>query len=219
MKLKHIVSVLGITLLLSGCSSVSQQSATVADGTIQNASFGFSGFAFKIPDGFEVYSPAAKNPAEYNELQQMAIRIYDLNKTWHPRGSELFYESFLLMSGQTCFLLITVKSDDAARLYNSPFSDEAVSQWELMPLYNITANRSFELGENRLAAGYTCGYAYEKKGWYYADQKHGSMPFSYEACKVAGSTRNRFILMGFALPEHTKALTAPMKQMMDGMKF
>ena len=219
MKLKNIVSVLGIILLLSGCSSVSQQSATVADGTIQNASFGFSGFAFKIPDGFEVYSPAAKNPAEYNELQRMAIRIYDLNKTWHPRGNELFYESFLLMSDQTCFLLITLKSDDAARLYNSPFSDETVLQWELMPLYNITANRAFELGENRRAAVYTSGYAYEKKGWYYADQKRGSMPFSYEACKAAGIKRDSYILMGFALPEKAGVLTEPMKRMMDGLRL
>ena len=219
MKLKNILSVLGILLLLAGCVSVSQQRAVVADGTIQNASLGFFGFSFKIPDGFEVYNPAAKNPAEYNELQRMAIRIYDANKAYHPRGNEQFYESFLLMSDQSCFLLITLKSFASAQLYNSPFDDAAASQWELMPLYNVTARRSVQLGENRQPAVYSRGSAYEQKGWHYADPKRNSVLFNYEACKVTGSKRDSYILMGFALPEDTKTLTAPMRQMMDGLRL
>jgi hypothetical protein len=220
MKLKNIMSVLGMILLLTGCASVSQQRAVIADGTIQNASLGFFGFSFKIPDGFEVYNPAAKNPAEYNELQRMAIRIYNTNKAYHPRGNEQFYESFLLMSGESCFLLITVKSAVAAeQLYNSPFDTAPVSQWELMPLYNVAAKRSVELGESRHPAVYSRGSAYEQKGWHYADPKRNSMLFNYEACKVAGGKRDSYILMGFALPENASALTAPMQQMMAGLKF
>jgi hypothetical protein len=220
MKLKNILPALGILLLLTGCASVSQQRAVIADGTIQNASLGFFGFSFKIPDGFEVYSPTAKNPAEYNELQRMAIRIYDANKAYHPRGDELFYESFLLMSDESCFLLITVKSAAAtAQLYNSPFDNSPVSQWELMPLYNVTAKRSVQLGETRQLAVYSRGSAYEQKGWHYADPKRNSVLFNYEACKVTGGKRDSYILMGVALPENAKALTAPMQQMMDGLKI
>lgn len=219
MKLKNTVSILAV-LLLAGCSSVSsQRGATVADGTIQNRALGFFGFTFQIPDGFEVYSPAAKNPAEYNDLQRMAIRIYDLNKAYHPRGNELFYESFLLLSDKTCFLLITLKSDTMMRLDNSPFSDDATSTWELMPLYNPTSTRSFELGESRQPAVYTCGSAYEQKGWYYANPKRSGMLFNYEACKIAGGNRDSYILMGFSLPDQAAALKAPMKQMLDGIKF
>jgi hypothetical protein len=220
MKLKIIVFVLGILLLLAGCASVSQQRAVVADGTIQNTSLGFFGFSFKIPGEFEVYSPTAKNPAEYNELQRMAIRIYDANKAYHPRGDELFYESFLLISDKSCFLLITVKSAAAeAQLYNSPFDNSPVSQWELMPLYNVTEKRSVQLGETRQPAVYSRGSAYEQKGWHYADPKRNSVLFNYEACKVTGSKRDSYILMGFALPENAKTLTAPMQQMMDDMKL
>ena len=219
MKLKNIMSGLGILLLLAGCVSVSQQRAIVSDGTIQNASLGFSGFAFQIPPGFEVYSPAAKNPAEYNELQRMVIRIYDTNKAYHPRGNEQFYESFLLMSDESCFLLITLKSFASAQLYNSPFDDTPVPQWELLPFYNMTANRSFELGRTRQPAVYSRGSAYEQKGWYYADSKRNSILFNYEACKVTGGKRDSYILMGFALPEKARALAVPMQQMMDGMSL
>lgn len=219
MKLKNIASVLGILLLLAGCAAVSQQRATVEGRIIQNASLGFSGFTFGIPAGFELYNPAAENPAGYNELQRMAIRIYDLNRVWHPRGNELFYESFLMMSEETCFLLITLKSDIMVQLDDPPFFDEAVSQWPLMPHYNVTSTRTFEPGENRLNAVYTCGSAYERKGWYYANPKRNSTQFNYETCNVEGGNRDSYVLMGFALPGHAKALAAPMQQMIAGMKF
>lgn len=218
MKLIKIVSMLAI-LLLTGCASVSQQRATVADGTIQNSSLGFFGFTFRIPEGFEVYSPAAKNPAEYNELQRMAIRIYDLNKAYHPRGNELFYESFLLISDQACFLLMTLKYDTMTRIDDSPFSDRVVMNWQLIPFYNVTGSRSYETGRSHQPAVCTRGYAYEKDGWYYADPKRNSFQFSYEACKPAGSNRDSYILIGFALPDNAKALAAPMKQMVEGMEF
>jgi hypothetical protein len=217
MKPQNIVSVLGILLMLTGCASISQPRATVADRTIENASLGFSGFCFNIPAGFTLYAPAP--PAEYNAMQQMAIRIYDLNNEWHPRGNEFFYEGFLLMSDETCFLLITLKSDAALPSYNSPFSDEALTSWPLMPLYNVTGRRTFEIGDRRLAAVLTSGSAYEQKGWYYAKPRRNSMLFNYEACKVTGVNRDSYILMGFALPEDANALSAPMQQMVDGMTF
>ncbi|MEI7852024.1 MAG: hypothetical protein WCH86_09340, partial [Kiritimatiellales bacterium] len=68
-------------------------------------------------------------------------------------------------------------------------------------------------------AVYSRGSAYEQKGWHYADPKRNSVLFNYEACKVTGSKRDSYILMGFALPEDAKALTAPMQQMMDSLKF
>lgn len=218
MKRKNIVVLAGL-LLLAGCASVSQKHALVADGTIENPALGFFGFSFQIPDGFEVYSPATKNLADCNELQKMAIRIYDANKAYHPRGDEVFYESFLLMSDNTCFLLVTLKTAAAAPLYDSPFSDETVTQWELLPLYNPAAKRPFTLGDARHPAVYTRGYAHEQKGWYYADPKRNSRQFSYEACKATGSKHDSYILMGFALPEQAKMLTVPMQQMIEGMKF
>lgn len=218
MKLKKSTYMLAF-LLLAGCASVSQRSATVTGRTIENASLGLFGFSFRIPEGFEVYRPAARNPVEYTDLQRMAIRIYDLNEAWHPRGNELFYESFLLISEKTCFLLITLKSDDTVRLNNSPFADDTVSQSLLMPLYNITASRTFELGENRFDAVYTRGSAYEQKGWYYAEPKRSRMPFNYEVCKVTGGNRDSYILMGFSLPDDAGRLAASMQQMMEGMKL
>ena len=223
MKLKNIVSGFGIVLLLAGCVSISQQRATVADGTIQNSAFGFSGYTFKIPDGFTVYSPDATPPAEYNELQRMAIRIYNLNNDYHPRGNELFYESFLLMSEQSCFLLAMLKYDYMEPVYETSYgssiSAPMVMQGQLLPLYNTRENHTFELSGTHLPAVYTCGSAYEQKGWYYADQKRNSMPFNYEACKITGSKNDSFILMGFALPEHADVLAVPMKQMIDGLKM
>jgi hypothetical protein len=206
-------------LLLAGCASVARQRATVIDQTIQNGSLGFSGFTFQIPDGFELYRPAAKNPAEYTDLQRMAIRIYDTNKAWHPRGDELFYESFLLISEKSCFLLITLKTDVSPSLDDSPFSDSVSTSWQLMPLYNVTSSRPFEIGPNRFDAVYTRGSAHEQKGWYYASPRRGSFPFSYEACKIRGGNRDSYILMGFALPDQAGGLTAPMREMVESIQL
>lgn len=218
MKLRNMVWVVGV-LLLAGCVSVTPPRATVADGIIQNHSLGFFGFSFKIPDGFEIYNPAAKNPADCNELQRMAIRIYQLNEAYHPRDNELFYESFLLLSDQACFLLITIKHDNLPRLGDEPFSEQASLPWVLMPLYNPGETRTFKLGDSRFEAVYTRGHAYEQKGWYYAGQKRNSVQFNYEACKVTGGNRDSYVLMGFALPENAGALTAPTQQMIEGMKL
>ena len=219
MKLNRAVTIWSVLLLMAGCASVAQRGAMVADGVIENPSLGFFGFSFQIPEGYDLYSPAAKNPADCNDLQRMAIRIYDLNKAYHPRDNELFYESFLLLSDKTCFLLITVKSGTTVSLDDSPFSAQTVARWPLMPLYNTMENRAFELGETRQPAVCARGTAYEQKGWYYADPKRNRIPFSYEACKVEGGNRDSYVLMGFALPDDAKALAAPMKQMICGMKF
>jgi hypothetical protein len=219
MKMKIVVSLMGILLLLTGCRSISQPRAVVGDGLIQNRALGAGGFSFKIPAEFEVYRPAAKNQAEYNELQKMAIRIYETDKPYHPRGDELFYESFLLVSEKTCFLLITFKANDVARIDDNPFADAVNSKWELMPLYNVSVRRTFELSDSRLSAVYTRGTAHERKGWYYEKAKRGSTPFSYEACKFEGRNRDHYILMGFAAADQAGALTAPMRRMAEGISF
>jgi hypothetical protein len=218
MKLIKAFSGLIASALLAGCVPVSRH-ATVADGTIQNASIGFSGFRFEIPDGYELYSSEAGNPANSNELQRMAIRIYQLNEEYHPRDNELFYESFLLMSDKACFLLITLKYDNLPRFDDTPFRKQDSLPWQLMPLYNPAETRTLELGENRVEAVYTRGHAYEHKGWYYAGPKRNRMPFNYEACKVADSNRDGCILMGFALPEDSGAIGPQMLRMIEGLKF
>jgi len=219
MKLKKILLLSGIILLLAGCSTVSRPRATVMDRVIRNTSFGFSGYSLQIPEGFELYNPAEKNSAEYNELQRMAIRIYELNEKWHPRGNELFYESFLLLSDKTCFLWATVESAAVSPLEDSPFTDTVLSSWEILPLYNVASRRVFDLGAIRRSAVFTRGSACEQKGWYYAKAKRNGMPFNYEVCKIAGTNREQYILMGFALPDDEAALTAPLRQMVDGISF
>ena len=157
------------------------------NGTVQNSALGFFGFCFRIPAGFELYNSAVKNPAEYSELQQMAIRIYDFNRQYHPRGNELFYGSFLLMSDKTCFLLI-MKSEPYVRFDESPFSDEINMPQELMLLYNITSRHSFTIGAGRLSAVYTRGSAYEKNGWYYSGPKHQGVGSAMKPAKSSAET-------------------------------
>lgn len=219
MRLKFIVSLLGMVLVLAGCTSVQQPRARVDEGLIENPSLGFFGFHFEFPPELELYNPLNRNPVEYTALQQMAVRIYEKNRAYHPRGNERFYESFLLLGDNTAFLLITVKQDALTLLDDSPFSDDATTQWQLMPLYNPTGTRPAELGESRRAAIWTRGYAYEHKGWYYAATKRNRMLFNYEACKADGSNSDSYILMGFALPEDASRLTSLMQQMLNGINF
>jgi len=219
MKIKMVVSGLGVILLLAGCASTSYPRAQVAEGVIQNSALGFSGFSFKIPEGYALYNPDAENPPEWNELQRMAIRIYEKNNEYHPCGDELFYESFLLMSDDSCFFLVTLKSNDATRFDSSVFSEDAFSQMTLLPLYNVTETRSSTLDNTRFPAIYSRGSAYERDGWYYAVEKKNSLPFSYEACKVDGDNRDHYVVMGLALPDHAGKLVEPMKQMVGGMKL
>lgn len=219
MKMKQVLSGLGLILLLAGCASISYPRATVTNGSIQNGALGFSGFSFTIPNGYTLYEPDPENPTDWNELQRMAIRIYEKNKEYHPCGDELFYESFLLMSDENCFLLATLKSNDSTRFDSQVFSADVLSQVDLLPLYNVTDTRSSTLNNSRFPAVYSCGSAYEKAGWYYAKPKKNSLMFSYEACKVEGGNRDSYVLMGLALPDHAGALVEPMKQMISGMKL
>ena len=219
MKLKKTVWILGVGCLLAGCASITQPRALVLGQTIQNDSLGFYGFSIKIPDGFSLYQPAAEDAVDYTELQRMAIRIYELNKAYHPAGNEYFYESFLLFSDKACFLLVMLKTEDRRDLYESPFGDTPFEQRDLLPLYNPATHGLVSIGENRREALYTTGSAYEKQGWYYPSSRRNSQLFNYEACKALIGNRAQCIVMGFALPEDQAALAAPMQQLMDGMKF
>jgi hypothetical protein len=219
MKLIHAILGAVVIMLLAGCVSTGQR-ATVKDGTIDNPSLGFFGFQFEIPEGFELYNPAAKNPSEYSELQQLAIRIYDLNEEIHPRDDERFYESFLLMAENTCFLLITFEVNHSAFFETRFESEEGRLQHQLMPLYNVSETRMFETGETaRMEAVWSRGHAYEQKGWVYSGTRRNRMLFNYEACKVTGSKRDGYILMGFAYPEQAGTLASQMQAMIGAMKF
>ncbi len=216
--IKVVLSTIAI-MLLAGCVSTGQR-ATVRDGTIGNPSLGYFGFQFEIPEGFEMYNPAAKDPSAYSELQQLAIRIYTLNEEIHPDGNERFYESFLLISENACFLLITLEYDHVSFSDNRFPSEEAGLQRQLMPLYNVSETEMFTLGEiSRVDAVWSRGHAYERKGWVYSGPRRNRMLFNYEACKMTGSNRDGYILMGFAYPEHADTLTPQMRKMIGGMKF
>lgn len=209
-----------ITVLLAGCASLERGVATVGDGRIENPSLGFFGFSYEIPPEFELYDPDEKNPDECTEIQQMAIRIYDVNKTYHPSGNETFYESFLMFSGNVAFLLVTVEHDRLSSAAG-PWEDsiETGTQRQLLPLYNISDSRHTTLGSARMDALLSSGRAFEKKGRYYPRPKRGSMEFRYKACNVSGVNRDSYILMGFSLPEHEHILSLQMQEMIDGFRF
>ena len=207
-----------VVALLVGCAAVSQRGATVSEGVIQNASLGFFGFTFEMPDGFELYNPSAGSPKEYTEAQQMAIRIYELNNSYHPRGSETFYESFLMLSETTGFLLITVENSLVPD-FGSWSDDEMTSSKQLMPLYNVSDSRRIMLGDSRVEALVAKGRVYENKGWYYSKPKSKRLPVSYEACKVGGVNRDSYILIGFSFPEYEHILSLQMQEAIRGFRF
>lgn len=194
--------------------------AAVHDGVIENPALGFFGFRFSVPNGFELYVPGARHPTEYNDLQKMAIRIFEKDGEYHPRGNEQFYEGFLLLSEKTAVVLITLTYDD----YIPPFGDSVFDEpagrtWQTMPMYNVVGRRRIELGENRLQAVLTRGSAYEHKGWYYADQKRDRGLFLYEGCTVEGVRNDRYILFGMAFPEYEADLPMQMRRMIEALQM
>jgi len=208
-----------LVVLLAGCAAVSQHGATVREGVIQNSSLGFFGFTYEIPDGFELYAPSAESPKEYTEAQQMAIRIYELNNSYHPQGNETFYESFLMLSETTGFLLITVENSLVSDFGSSWLDDEMTSSKQLMPLYNVSDSRRIMLGDSRVEALVAKGRVYENKGWYYSKPKSKRLPVSYEACKVGGVNRDSYILIGFSFPEYEHILSLQMQEAIRGFRF
>ena len=216
MKHKIIVCSL-LAVLLAGCAAL-QQRAVVTDGVIENPALGFFGFKFNIPEGFELYQSSEESAREYNDIQSLALRIHELNEDYHPRGDESFYEGFLMFSENAGFVLVTVEyATPGFSSFDS--SDEVASQLQLMPLYNLRDSRHIVMGDNRLDAFVGRGTAYENNGWYYSKPKAARVPFSYEACKVQGANRERYILMGFSLPEHEHILSLQMKEMIRGFNF
>jgi hypothetical protein len=219
MKRKNALLWLICVVLVTGCASVGHRSALVDGRVISNPSLGFSGFSFEIPEGFDLYNPAVGTSEQYGEIQQLSIRIYNLNRAYHPRGNETFYDSFLMLSENTGVLLMTLKYDSMDPLSRGFFGDEVVSQVDLIPLYNVSGRDVFELGKNKAEAICTRGHAYEHKGWYYAGSRRKRSRFHYEACKVRGSRRDGYVLMGFCLPDHQDALNLQMKTLMQKLDF
>jgi len=205
--------------LVAGCATVRQRRAMVDGRVISNPSLGFFGFSFEIPEGFDLYNPAVGVPEQYGEIQQLAIRIYNLNRAYHPRGNETFYDSFLMLSENTGVLLMTLKLGFAPLPETGFLTDETVSQHDLVPLYNVSGQKVVELGKNRVEATCTRGHAYEHKGWYYARENRKRNLFNYEACKVFGSNRDVYVLLGFCLPGDEETLTLQMQEMMKVLQF
>ncbi len=219
MKRNSVIPGLLCVALFAGCATVQPRRAMVDSRVISNPFLGLFGFSFEIPDGVELYNPAIGNAEQYGELQQMAIRIYNLNRNYHPRGNEIFYDSFLMLSEQTGVLLMTLKVDDAS-LPGASFSfDENALQGDQIPLYNVDGQEMVQLGGNRADAFHTRGHAYEHKGWYYAKKGRRRNLFQYEACKVSGGNRDQYVLMGFCLPGDEKVLEAQMQEMMEALRF
>jgi len=219
MKQRRVVFGLVCVALIAGCAMVSPQRAMVEGRVITNPSLGFFGFAFEIPEGFDLYNPAVGNPEQYGELQQLAIRIYNLNRAYHPRGNELFYDSFLMLSENTGVLLMTLKLGYASLSDTEFLIEEDLPQGDLIPLYNVSGKESLTLGKNRAAATYMRGHAYEHKGWYYPGSRKKRQRFNYEACKVFGDNRDGYVLMGFCLPGDEETLTLQMQDMMKALHF
>lgn len=207
------------SVLLAGCAAVSQRGATVSDGMIENSSLGFFGFSFAVPEDFELYDPLAESAKEYTEAQQAAIRVYKLNNSYHPRGTETFYESFLMLSETAGFLLITVENDTLADFGGVLSDGEWGASQQLMPLYNISDSRRVILGNSQREALVAKGHAYESTGWYYSKPKSNRLLLSYEACKVGSVNRDSYILMGFSLPEHEHILSLQMQEAIRGFRF
>jgi len=205
--------------LAAGCTSVRQRRAMVDGRVITNPSLGFFGFSFEMPEGFDLYNPAVGDPEQYGEIQQLAIRIYNLNRAYHPRGNESFYDSFLMLSENTGVLLMTLKIDYAPLPDADFFTEEEAPQVDLVPLYNVSRQEIVELGKNRAEATCTRGHAYEHKGWHYADERRKRQRFLYEACKVSGSNRDKYVLMGFCMPGDEEVLTLQMQEMMKALQF
>ena len=208
-----------LLLLLAGCTAVERSRAVVDDGVIRNSALGFFGFSFEIPEDFELYDPVAESVAERTELQEMAIRIYELNEDYHPSGNETFYESFLMLSSQTAFLLVTVTHDQTASAGGDWLDGESTMQRALFPMYNAKSRERFMMGDSGQVALRLSGTAYESDGWYYAAPKEGRQPFCYKACRIQGVNRDSYILMGFSLPEYEHVLSLQIQEMEDGFRF
>ena len=219
MKRKNIVFGLVCVALLVGCATVRQRRAMVDGRVISNPSLGFFGFSFEMPEAFDLYNPAVGVPDQYGEIQQLAIRIYNLNRAYHPRGNETFYDSFLMLSEKTGVLLMTLKVDIEPASAADFFAEDPLPQVDLIPLYNVSGQEIFELGKNRAEAVCTRGHAYEHKGWYYAEERKKRRRFQYEACKVFGSNRDLYVLLGFCLPGDEAALKLQMQDMVPTLQF
>lgn len=219
MRRKNAIFVLMCIALVAGCASLRQRGAIVEGRVISNPSLGFFGFSFDIPEGFDLYDPAVGGREQLGELQQLAVRIYDLNRDYHPRGNEIFYDSFLMLSEKSGVLLMTMKVIDVPFSGTDFFEDSPQPQVESIPLYNISAQQTLQIGINRAVATCTRGHAYEQKGWYYAKDRRNGIQFQYEACKVSGSNRDRYVLMGFCLPGDEDVLRLQMQSMVQALRF
>lgn len=221
MKYLNVTVGLGFLLLLLGCVGPAVPQSTVQDGVIDNPSFGLSGFRFELPAETVLYE-SDRPSEELSELQQMAVRIYENNREWHPRGNERFYESFLMFRDHAAFLLITLRLDKTVPFDDPMFFGEEIEfepSRPVFPLYNRTGSRYVTPGGSGIEALWTRGYAYEKNGWIHDQPGSRRTLFNYESCSADGPGGARYILMGLSLPEYEGELTSQMQEMIGGIRF
>lgn len=199
--------------LLSGCLAPMQKSQVI-DGVIVNPSFGM---AYDIPEVVTLYTP--ETPPPDAPLQQMALRIHELNRQMHPSGDEVFYEGFLMFSEQAAFLLVMVERTGRIPVDDWEWAADRMSAKPLLPFYNVEASSALPLNDGRMPARLTTGVAYERKGWYYSRSKPGRTTFSYEACTFKGLGSDQTILMGISFPENRHILAIQMQEMIRGFRF
>ena len=99
-----------------------------------------------MPDACDLYNPAVGIPDQYGEIQQLAIRVYNLNRAYHPHGDETFFDSFLMLSEKTGVLLMTLKVDAVSISFADFFTEDFVPQVDLIPLYNVSGQDDVEVG-------------------------------------------------------------------------
>jgi hypothetical protein len=217
--MKYIIIFISLfAVLMAGCMSL-DQSAVVTDGVIENTSLGFFGFTYNIPAETMLHHPSKEGHPEYDDVQQLALRVFELNESYHPRGNESFYESFLMLTDHVAFILVTLRHDSLPAFDRLSSDFKVAPEWQVLPLYNMRDFRQVSLGEARLDAFVASGNAFEKKGWYYSKSKNGRTEFSYKACKVTGAGNDSYILMGFSLAEDEDLLALKMQDMISGFRF
>lgn len=193
---------------LSGCVSTPPHAPKPEQPTRLDA----SQFPISVPSELQRYDPDAVR--DYTPLQQMAIRIYALNKKYHPSSNESFYESALMLSEKSALLVVRWIEDPSASDRTEWASDWLSIQRTPFPLYNAEPVESNPLGPQQFPALRARGTAYERNGWYYSSPKTGGVKFRYEACRVEGTTRQHYLLMVLGRPADAELLRSQMERVL-----
>ncbi len=207
------------SLLLSGCSTLNHEYATIHGNTVSNPSLGSGGFSYDVPPEYMQVTPEDVSYTSHPKISEFLLKMV-VQHTDHR--DHAFSESYLFHSEGTRYLWLIHAADDL------PFTFRSLAPAEralLLPAISSGPYRYFRLSTR---GDFQAGYVFIEIDGHAAIKHHpitvtplkSGNTLQAVGCTVLGDITDLISIVGFAAtPEDLDAVSADITALVDSFRF